>query len=645
MFKKIFVSLILLSFLNYLFGCYVTDEISRDKLYTTDEKIAEVVFPDGDIIKFDENGAQYKVLETAIIGITEDGNEIIIPLEDVKELRKEKLPSVSIEQIGNKKISEILLQNNRIYKFDNTGGSFDSKNEMVEGNIDNGAFIKMKIERIKEIHTESPVLINKDEIYQNNDLFISQLVKERTYEFISFDENGADINYNIPVVTGVTEEGNPAVIKTSDILYVNVSTFSGILTGLLVTGLIIGILAVVVTLAVPKKKEPIQIGSKEGSISCPFIYSFNIDKYVLDAQPLGGAITKGLQRTDLSKLDFLIDDEGKYKILVRNEMPETQYIDELGLFIVDHPEYSDVITNLDGGIHIVNDPQESVYARNESGTDLLPFVSKIDNVFWQTKLPVTTPLHDTTFRHQLTFAFPKPKGKKRAKLLFNGGTALWGSNMIGEILDLYGDKIDSWYEKVDNLSGKEIEKEQMMQFVVREELYYLNIRVKEGDNWSRQGLIFGGGPFVYETHSYDLDLSKVTGDSLIIQLTPPYGFWSINYLAVDYEDNINPKVSELSLSDVVDHKGKNILNVLSAEDDNYVVLSEIDDYFIAEFNAVPKIEGMERTFFVKTNGYYKIQLSKDHPMQTQMLYDIVNNPGKAVEYSMKRFNQLYYTAR
>lgn len=644
MFKKIFVSVILLSFLNYLFGCYVTDEISRDKLYTTEEKITEVVFPDGNVVKFDRNGAEYKILETVIIGISEDGNEIFIPLEEVRELRTEKLPSVSIEQIGNKKISEILLQKNFIYKFDSAGGSYDSENEVVKGNIENGKFIKIKIESIKKVYTESPVVISKDELDQKSELVVFQLVKERKYELISFDENGADFIYMIPIITGVTEQGELVFIKASEILYVNVSTYSEILTTLLVTGLVVGILAVVVAVAAGEKKT-INIDPKKPIVSCPFIYSFNLDKYVLDAQPLGGAITKGLQRTDLSKLDFLSDDEGKFKILVRNEMPETQYIDELGLFIVDHPEDSDVITDLDGGIHIVNDTQEPVYARSESGTDLLPFVSKIDNVFWQTKLPVTTHLHDTTLRHQLTFAFPKPKGKKRAKLLFNGGTALWGSNMIGEMLDLYGDKIDSWYEQVDNLSGKEIEKEQMMQFVVREELYYLNIRVKEGDNWSPQGLIFGGGPFVYETHSYDLDLSKVTGDSLIIQLTPPYGFWSINYLAVDYEDNIKPKVSELSLSDVVDHKGNNILNVVSAADDDYAVLSEIGDYFIAEFNSVPKIEGMERTFFVKTNGYYKIHLSKDHPMHTQTLYDIVNNPGKVVEYSMNLFNQLNYTAR
>ena len=145
MFKKIFVSLILLSFLNYLFGCYVTDEISRDKLYTTEEKITEVVFPDGDVVKFDPNGAKYKIFETVIVGTSEDGNEIFIPLEEVRELRTEKLPSVSIEQIGNKKISEILLQKNFIYKFDSAGGSYDSMNEVVKGNIENGKFIKIKI--------------------------------------------------------------------------------------------------------------------------------------------------------------------------------------------------------------------------------------------------------------------------------------------------------------------------------------------------------------------------------------------------------------------------------------------------------------------------------------------------------------------
>ena len=115
--------------------------------------------------------------------------------------------------------------------------------------------------------------------------------------------------------------------------------------------------------------------------SCPFVYSNDSQKYVFDAEPLGGAVTRGLQRTDLSKLDFLEEDNGKYKLLVRNEVPETQYIDEMKLVVVDHPEGTEIVTSLAGELHTISNPQKPILAIDEKGNDLIRFVEENDYTF------------------------------------------------------------------------------------------------------------------------------------------------------------------------------------------------------------------------------------------------------------------------
>ena len=209
--------------------------------------------------------------------------------------------------------------------------------------------------------------------------------------------------------------------------------------------------------------------------------------------------------------------------------------------------------------------------------------------------------------------------------------------MIREMLSLYGDDIDTWYEKVDNMGGTEIEKEQMMQFVVREQLYYLNIMVQERDSWKSHGLIFGGGPLIAETKTYDLDLSNVQGDSLVIQLTPPYGFWTLDYISIEYDEHPAPLLNEVYLTNASDYNNEDIIKTLSSKNDDYHAMPQVGDYFLAEFDALPEAEGLNRTIFLKTTGYYELHLPKDQPMQKQTLYDIVNIPGEVVKYAMRLY--------
>jgi hypothetical protein len=616
-----------------LVGCSETEKVSTEEVFMSDEKIIEAILTDGSSVVFNEKGGQYQLINSVLVGTTIEDKEISLPLDDVFELRENKPRDVPISDVGDSKIIEVLSFNNRLYIFNDSGGKYDKEKNEIIGTTKDGAKLKLNPDHILEIHIDQPQFVSKEDFKNDENVIVSQIVIINTSLVIDFNENGASYVNQKAVISGVTKNRGNVSIDDSDILYVKVERVNAAGTILTTLGVIAGILLLIGVIAAATKQ------------SCPFVYSHDSEMYVFDAEPLGGAISRGLQRTDFSKLEHLKEVDGKYKLLVRNEVPETQHLDEMSLYIVDHPKGTDIITDLENNFHTIKNLQKPFSAKDENGNDLTNFVFENDYTFWQTKLPVDSIKLDDKLRHQLTFVFPKPKDIITAKLVINAGTSLWGSQMIRELLTLYGEEVDTWYERVDNMDGTDIEKEQMMRFVVREELYYLKILVSEEEGWSTQGLIFGGGPFIAETRTYDLDLINVKGDSLVIQLNPPYGFWTLDFIALEYESLSNPLLTEIKLTKAVDNYNHDLLENLYATDEYYYSMPEVGDYFLAEFDAQSQPGDKERTYFLKTTGYYELHLPKDQPIQSQLLYDIVNTEGQIVEYAMKLYNEWYITSK
>ena len=373
--------------------------------------------------------------------------------------------------------------------------------------------------------------------------------------------------------------------------------------------------------------------SSSGS-SCPFIYAFDGDNYVFNAEPYGGAFTQGLQRTDWCGLENLNEVDGMYSILVSNELEETQYTDELKLVVVDHPKEVKVAPDLSGGIHTVFDSITPLFAYDGNGKDILPYVEKNDKVFWVSQDKDTSPQNSGSIKEELIFEFPKPKGASKAKLVVNASTTMWGSEAGKIYLDLYGEKIGDWYEDIDNY-GPALSL--LTKMNIREELFGLHIRVATDNGWKTKGVIFGGGPLASEDKIYSIDVSDVTGDNLRIKLTPPTAFWMINFMAVDYSDDLPISVTEVVAIEAVGHTGQDVSWLLSRTDNQYLVMPNIGDYAKLVFISPPQIPNMDRTHFLKASGYYNMHLQGDGVPQYDLLNRIHTEPGFAVKFAYEEY--------
>jgi hypothetical protein len=365
---------------------------------------------------------------------------------------------------------------------------------------------------------------------------------------------------------------------------------------------------------------------------CPFIYSFDGHQYVFDAEPYGGAICQGLARTEWCELENLKEVNGQYKILIENQLNETQYTDELKLVVVDHPQGVKVAPDNLGCIHSISNPGSPLRALDKHGRNILPLIDKKDGKFWEAELEPN--ISAENLREELLLEFPKPSGVKKAKLWVNGCTTLWGSQVAREFLRLFGNELPKWYSDVNSLGTAY---QQITSWYLREELYLLQIRVKEKDGWKSKGLIYGGGPMASEDKAYAFDVSDVTGDMLRIRLTPASQFWKIDYLALDYGDNLPLDVIEVNALEAVDCDGRDIRDLLSLRDHNYLVMPKIGDSAEVVFTAPAQEPGTKRSIFLKASGYYNIHLEPDGEPQRETISRIFNEPGFTAHFAYQEF--------
>lgn len=619
MFKKIFCCFLLFAFSNYIIGCYSEEDISNKKI-RHNEYITEIVLPSGESVKFDDNGGRVITESPKVVGSGFNNSTYSAFLNGVKEIQT-KLYPVELNQLNGKKISELITKDYSPVLFNNEGGKYNEEKGTIDGIDINHDVININIEKVLSAYTSKPDTVSMERLLADSTIRVKQLVFANG-TVVTFNANGGKYQKGSYFIDGKTINGNKVSINTENILYARIKKIDAAKTTVAVLGGIVGA-ALLVVIIIAATKE-----------SCPFVYSFDGNKYVFDAEPLGGATTKGLVRQEYSRLEHLKETDGKYKLRVTNEVNETQFVNGISLYVVDHPQNTEAVVNNDGKVYITRNVQNVLSATDENNKDITKFLVNEDNIVWQTKMPVHYNNLRGKTRNHLTFAFKRPSDVDSINLIINAGTTLWGSNMIREMLALHGNELDNWYKKIDQHGNDYM---MMMNFLQREELYELKLYLKEKNGWIEKSIIKGGGPFISERRIIPLNISNVEGDTLFFKVNPPVGFWTFDYLALDYNDNFTPETRELNASSAIDYLGKDITKIVNEKDDQYYKMPNIGNYFDIEFNAPAEQQNMERTVFLKSSGYYKIHLPQTNPPNLQMLYEIVTKPGSIVDYSVKKY--------
>jgi hypothetical protein len=426
--------------------------------------------------------------------------------------------------------------------------------------------------------------------------------------------------------THASDPADPIRIPLANIQSIAVRRVSAGKTALLVVG--VGVTAAIVGAAASSDSPSFSGGGGgggsgggsggEGMYSCPLVYSWDGRDWRLDSGTFGGAISRGLARTDVDNLAYATPANGFLRLKVANELAEIDYLDALSVLAVDAPAGSTVSPDASGALHTITAPVPPVAARDFAGRNALPRVRETDGWHWESSPADRDSARAADRRDGLELRFVRPAGAVRARLVIDANNTPWAAALMGRFVAAHGAATQAWY---DSLDASPAMARALGAGIARQA--FLGVSVRTGERWKPQGLAWEAGPEVSKRQVVLLDLTGVVGDTVIVRLESVPSFWLVDRAAIDFSPERPVTVHELRPEAALGARGRSRLATIARADGVADTLATGDSLLVS-IPVPPVPAGAERSYLLRTHGWYRIESPESGPPDLPLLTRVLD---------------------
>jgi len=362
--------------------------------------------------------------------------------------------------------------------------------------------------------------------------------------------------------------------------------------------------------------------------SCPFVYSYDGNDYLFSGEIFSGATQPGLERDDYMLLPTVASSEGSYSVKLTNEVHEIQSVNLASLLVVDHPAGLSVLIDKTGKIQTFRKPSVPVTAENCAGRNIIDYIGKKDSLNFSGD-PQDVGKDGL---EKIVMKFVKPRDCESAKLLIRAKNSFWLDVLFTKFHLLFGERYDTFAAKQESASGNKLNK-----FLIDQNIP-LSAYIEKNGKWQSIGYFNIAGPMAMRDDILPVELAGITSDTVKIKLETGFLFWEVDYAGMDFSKTENVIQSELAVSSALDKSGDDVKEKLLSKDWNYLVLKEVGDVAVINFEE-PAMMNSVRSVFLHTSGYYKILREQKGSADIRALKTF-RKPNRFPEFSKETYNLL-----
>lgn len=366
--------------------------------------------------------------------------------------------------------------------------------------------------------------------------------------------------------------------------------------------------------------------------SCPVVYADNPDQQVFEGDIFSGSTHPQLERNDWLPLSHLQADSGVYRIQIANEDPEIQYINSLELIAVDQPEGTIALYDKYGRLHVLAHPESPIAATDLDGLDVLPALLREGDDSYRGSVQSANPKAEDG----LMLHFRRQPGARNAKLLIRANTSPWlaySHKMLQNDLGKYGPGIRRKFLEKDSAALQQWTLEQNIPLSVW-------LETAPG-KWERTDFFNLIGPKAPRRDVLPIDLSKVEGEAVHLKLSTGFRFWEIDYVALDYTSGSTASTRVLPLVSATDQNGRDLKDLLRADDGQYYVQAQTGDEARLRFSEPPAAADGTRTLLLHAKGYYQILHEPSSGSPSRRYLRQFTHPDAFPKYARDRWNDFF----
>ena len=376
--------------------------------------------------------------------------------------------------------------------------------------------------------------------------------------------------------------GSQVIIPFTDIISISVNdknTGKTIITALMGT---IGVVAVIFIIIALTKS------------SCPFVYIKNGDEYKFIGELYPGVLTENQQRDDYLYLPNFESFNNEYLIKITNELKEIQYTDFVQLIVVEHPENTTVLLDKNGNPHMFTNiiPPNKVLVDNYK-TETTAALGK-DNISYL----FNTDLEEASSVREIELEFDKPVNSNNAKLYVVAKNSMWLDYIFGKFNEQFGSYYRE-FQKDQQLASKEKAVNWM-----DEQHIPLSVYIKTQNRWELIDKINTVGPMASRDIVIPLDISEVNEDKIQIKLETGFMFWEVDYVGIDYSEQMSIQLNYMDPVLAIDQDNKNVTKLLTKVDKNYFIQPNVGDQVNVTFKFHSENPNLKQSVYLKNRGFY-----------------------------------------
>lgn len=362
--------------------------------------------------------------------------------------------------------------------------------------------------------------------------------------------------------------------------------------------------------------------------NCPHVYINDGSEEKQVNSLYTGAKAAQLERSDLKKLPDHFADKSTFSLSIANEENEDQFTNLVELVVVTHDKNVTVEADMDGNFYTVQKPVTSISSDDNISDFVLASIATKDESSYKFDSDVADGLST------ISLEFQNPLREKTGKLVMNLKNTQWSGYVYNEFSSLFGSKYVKWIEKNEDKSKEE--REQWM----RKQGIKLLVEMKTEEGWHQIDEIELLGDITYNSVVVPFEI-KNANQNVEFRLKSGFRFWELDFAGVDFSKQDELNVTVIKPKSAIGNKGEDFLNVLLADDGEYMKHLGMDSSTELIFEGLPVSSEMERTVFLRAKGYYISKQEYVGKVDRSKLKNF-KNPGELSRFSQELYQNVFY---